>query len=51
MLAVDKYKDMDKVMEVLVNEKDLPLLKPDEKGDIIFPNEIQACVEQVEIDL
>jgi len=51
MLAVDKYKDMDKVMEVLVNEKDLPLLKPDEKGNITFPNEIQACNEQVEIDL
>lgn len=66
MLAVDKYKDMDKVMEVLVNEKDLPLLKPDEKGDITFPtdrlscqttvdypkdNLIQACNEQVEIDL
>jgi len=51
MLAVDKYKDMDKVMEVLVNEKDLPLLKPNENGDIIFPSEVQACIEQVEIDL
>ena len=36
-------------MEVLT--KDLPLLKPNENGDIIFPSEVQACIEQVEIDL